>query len=122
MVGCSVAAPLFPAAPLQSRQARRGKTRPARGRSGPVLRGGVAYREGAAGLDRLDEESESEPRSRIGRRRRSGRGGALRSDGRGAARPSQPTPGGLYLVPGSAEHSAIHPCVHSSTYIHKLCT
>ena len=26
VVGCSVAAPLFPAAPLQSRQARRGKT------------------------------------------------------------------------------------------------
>ena len=32
VVGCSVAAPLFPAAPLQSRQARRGKTRPFRSR------------------------------------------------------------------------------------------
>ena len=32
VVGCSVAAPLFPAAPLQSRQARRGKNRPFRSR------------------------------------------------------------------------------------------
>ena len=32
VVGCSVAAPLFAAAPLQSRQARRGKTRPFRRR------------------------------------------------------------------------------------------
>ena len=32
VVGCSVAAPLFHAAPLQSRQARRGKTRPFRKR------------------------------------------------------------------------------------------
>ena len=32
VVGCSVAVPLFPAAPLQSWQARRGKTRPFRRR------------------------------------------------------------------------------------------